>query len=83
MTHRDFIFVERPKLLDKPPPHWFDKKVCEKQLMVMESCTGVDDQQCYADFQDGLKSLTSKEFKQCDRKGFYSCVDRVESSASS
>lgn len=82
-AHRDFIFVERPKLLDAPPKHWFGHKECSSSFGVFQSCTGVEDQVCYDDFQEGLKSLNTDAFTQCDRKGFYSCMDRVESSASS
>lgn len=84
MAYRDFIFVERPKLLDAPPDHWFSKQVCQKQMLLFRKCQGPDDKKCFADFQDNLRLLSSKAaFKVCDHQGFFSCLDRVEISASS
>lgn len=31
-AYRDFVLLERPKLLDPPPDHWFDKQRCHKAV---------------------------------------------------
>jgi len=83
-AYRNFIFVERAKLLDPPPPFWFDHKWCKKYLLIFNSCTRNNgDKTCFTNFQDELKALSSDpSFAKCD-EGLYPCLDRVETSASS
>jgi hypothetical protein len=70
-AYRGFVFLDRAKLLDTPPPHWFD------------AATG--DQVCFTAFQTALQALgaTDIAFQECDTTGYYSCVHRVETSVSS
>lgn len=83
--HRNFVFVERAKILDEPAPHWFSKKTCKKRLFLFKSCArGHDDKKCYSKFQAALQDLTMEPiFRQCGKLGFYSCTEHVETSASS
>jgi len=82
-VYRSFIFVERAKLLDTPPPFWFDHAWCKKYLLVFTSCTRNNgDKDCFTEFQDELKALSSDpSFANCE-DGLYPCLDRVETSAS-
>jgi len=85
-TYRSFVFAERAALLDEPPEYWFEHKKCKKTFLFMKSCNdAVDDKACYTDFQEELRllSTSSRIYSDCDKKGFYSCLDRVETSASS
>jgi len=84
-VHRFFVFVERPKLVDAPPDHWFTKKTCKKHMFLFTKCERVaDDKKCFTTMQAGLQALAlDREFQQCGRNGFYSCMDSVETSASS
>jgi len=70
MAYRSFVFLERAKLLDKPPDFWFG---------------GHGDQTCFASFQHQLRDLgrTDIAFSECGKHGFYSCVDAVETAVSS
>ena len=70
VAYRGFVFLERAKLLDSPPSHWF---------------SGTTDKQCFVRFQSSLKGLGASDpaFAECDKNGFYSCVDRVETAVSS
>jgi hypothetical protein len=70
-VYRNFVFLERAKLLDPLPDHWFSDLA--------------NDKQCMMTFQDSLRTLgvNDKAFSECDNNGFYSCVDRVETSVSS
>jgi len=83
-AYRSFIFVERAKLMDSPPPFWFDHKWCKKYLLVFTSCTRNNgDKACFTEFQEELKALSSDpSFANCE-EGLYPCLDRVETSASS
>ena len=70
-AYRGFVFLHGSVLLDEPAPHWFagNKK----------------DKTCFTKFQDALKELGANDsaFSACDKTGFYSCVDRVETAVSS
>jgi hypothetical protein len=70
LAYRGFVFLERAKLLDEPPSFWFG---------------GQGDNQCFASFQDALRELGRSDpaFSECDKDGFYSCVDRIETAVSS
>ncbi len=70
-AYRMFVFLERAKLLGPAPAHWFS--------------TAAGDQQCFTSFQSQLKALgvSDPAFSECDTKGFYSCVARVETCVSS
>jgi len=86
-VYRSFVFVERAALLDAPAEYWFEHKKCKKTFLFLKSCDdAVPDKTCYTDFQEQLKQLpltSSSIYSDCNDKGFYSCVDRVETSASS
>lgn len=84
-AYRNFVFVERAKLTDTAPPFWFDRKLCEKYMVVFNTCTKKkDDKLCFTDFQDKLKQLSLEpEFSDCDAGGVCSCMNRTEISASS
>jgi len=83
-AYRDFVFLERPKLIDPPPDHWFFHKHCKKLLFFTSCEKPINDKQCFEDFQAGLKELQKSDdaFQACGGDGFHSCMDRVESSAS-
>lgn len=87
-AYRNFIFLERLTLLDEMPTFVFHKKVCSG-VFLWETCTfpdgaQKDDKKCYATFQASYNRLRADpSFSECDEKGFYSCLDRVETSASS
>jgi len=70
-AYRGFVFLHRAVLLEDAADHWFD---AEKE-----------DRVCFETFQDALRELGKSDpaFSQCDDKGFYSCVDRVETAVSS
>mmetsp|Transcript_43405 Transcript_43405/g.72162 ORF Transcript_43405/g.72162 Transcript_43405/m.72162 type:complete len:117 (-) Transcript_43405:146-496(-) len=69
--YRNFVFLERNKLLEEPPLFWFD------------ASTG--DAACLANFQNALAELGTEDvaFSECGKTGFYSCVDHVETAVSS
>merc|ERR1712129_61524 len=71
LAYRGFVFLNRAKLLETAPEHWFDKDR--------------EDMKCFIDFQEALRELgrTDKAFSECDKEGFYSCVERVETGVSS
>lgn len=71
MAYRGFVFLHRSVLLDEPPAFWFDGNV--------------ESRKCFATFQDSLRSLGESDvaFSECDKNGFFSCVDRVETAVSS
>ncbi len=71
ITYRMFVFLERAKLLGQAPAHWFSAQA--------------GDQQCFTNFQSQLRALGQADpaFSECDAKGFYSCVARVEICVSS
>ena len=69
-AYRGFVFLERGQLLDTPPDFWFKSGA---------------DKTCFTNFQDALRELGSSDpaFSECDKTGFYSCVNRVETAVSS
>lgn len=71
MAYRGFVFLHRSVLLDEPPAFWFDGNL--------------ESRKCFETFQDSLRSLgeTDVAFSECDKNGFFSCVDRVETAVSS
>jgi len=84
-AYRNFVFLERGKLLDEPPQSWFDQKECKRKLLFFHSCKEpTQDRVCFGTFQAAMRSLALEAaFSECDKTGFYSCLDRVETSASS
>mmetsp|Transcript_83213 Transcript_83213/g.211887 ORF Transcript_83213/g.211887 Transcript_83213/m.211887 type:complete len:851 (-) Transcript_83213:67-2619(-) len=85
-AYRNFVFLERAKVLGEAPMQWFEQKQCKRSFFFMKKCNQpVDDKKCYDDYQQALKTLatSSDAFSACDERGFYSCVGRVETSASS
>jgi hypothetical protein len=84
--HRSAMMVERGKLLSDAADSWFDNGVCDQFPNMFNHCRQQQgDRQCFVTFQDKLQRLGAQDeaFRKCDREGFYSCVDRVETSASS
>ena len=71
-AYRTFVFLERAKLLETPPDFWFIEGT---QL----------DKSCYTDMQATYTNwgATDDAFSDCGPKGFYSCVEHVETSVSS
>lgn len=86
-AYRGFVFLERAQLLDTPPSHWFDSEACSGFWMWKKCWTPTTDKgfQCFTNFQQSLKKLgdVDKAFSECDKTGFYSCVNRVETAVSS
>lgn len=70
-AYRGFVFLHRASLLEQPPDFWFDGN---------DAC-----RQCFTTFQDTLRALGNDDvaFSECEKTGFYSCVDRVETAVSS
>ena len=70
-AYRGFVFLERAKLLGPPPDHWFSGASLDKAI--------------FTAFQHDLRALgqTDSAFSDCDKTGFYSCVERVETGVSS
>lgn len=85
VAYRGFVFLNRAVLLDKPPEHWFSQPICTGSWPMKKCQPAVDDKRCFLDLQDALKALGSNDtaFSECDKTGFYSCVDRVETAVSS
>lgn len=85
MAYRSFVFLERGKLLDDMPLSMFSKKVCKRKFLFFHKCSkAVRDRQCFLNFQSRLRELSQEAaFRECDERGLYSCVSRVEASASS
>jgi hypothetical protein len=84
--HRSVMIVERGKLLSEPADSWFNNGLCDQFPSMFNHCRQAKgDRQCFSDFQEKLHRLGAEDdaFQKCDRDGFYSCVDRVETSASS
>jgi len=71
VAYRGFVFLHRATLLEEPPDFWFDGN---------DGCG-----QCFAIFQNKLRALGKEDvaFSECEKTGFYSCVDRVETAVSS
>jgi len=86
-AYRGFVFLERAALMDEPPNFWFGTETCSGWWMFQSCTTPADDKskQCFTDFQSKLKAFgdDDKAFSECDKTGFYSCVDRVETAVSS
>lgn len=71
-AYRTFVFLERAKLLEEPADFWF-----------LEGTKA--DKVCYTNMQATYQGLgnTDDAFSDCGPKGFYSCVEHVETSVSS
>jgi hypothetical protein len=71
LAYRGFVFLHRSVLMDEPPAFWFEGKDATRQ--------------CFTDFQESLAHLGRSDpaFSECDKTGFYSCVNRVETAVSS
>jgi len=71
VAYRGYVFLHRAELLDPPPDFWFDGNAGTRQ--------------CFTNFQEALRRLGREDpaFSECDKTGFYSCVDRVETAVSS
>eukprot|EP00931_Biecheleriopsis_adriatica_P073306 TRINITY_DN47617_c0_g1_i1.p1 TRINITY_DN47617_c0_g1~~TRINITY_DN47617_c0_g1_i1.p1 ORF type:complete len:766 (+),score=183.36 TRINITY_DN47617_c0_g1_i1:25-2298(+) len=86
-AYRGFVFLERAALLDDPPTFWFDSVECTGMWWWHKCSTPSTDKslQCFADFQHALEKLGKEDsaFSECDKTGFYSCVERVETAVSS
>jgi len=85
-AYRGFVFLERSVLMDEPPSFWFDSEECSG-MWWWRKCTAASSDkslQCFKTFQTGLRKLgEEKAFSDCDKTGFYSCIDRVETAVSS
>jgi hypothetical protein len=70
-AYRTFVFLERAKLLEDPADFWFDATT--------------NDRQCYTTMQERYTWLGANDdaFSDCGEKGWYSCVEHVETSVSS
>lgn len=83
---RGFVFLERAVLLDDPPSFWFDSVQCDGFWWWRKCTTPGSDKslQCFKRFQESLETLgkEDKAFSDCDKTGFYSCVQRVETAVS-
>lgn len=86
-AYRGFVFLERAALLDEPPSFWFDSEECHGVWWWRTCSTPPTDPglKCFTDLQNSMKALGDHDvaFKECDKTGFYSCVDRVETAVSS
>jgi len=87
-AYRGFVFLERAALLDSDlPTYWFDTEECSGWGWWRRCYTPANDPglKCYLNFQNELKLLGQEDvaFSECDKHGFYSCVERVETAVSS
>jgi len=85
LAYRGFVFLNRAKLLGSAPDFWFDQEVCTGHLWWRKCTTPKADKQCFTNLQNSLRALggLNAAFSECDTRGFYSCVDRVETAVSS
>lgn len=85
LAYRGFVFLERAVLLGQPAEFWFDQEKCEGHLWWKKCTQPKDDKKCFLDMQEALRELGTNDpaFTECDKGGFYSCVDRVETAVSS
>jgi hypothetical protein len=82
-AYRTFVFLERAKLLEEPADFWFNDYAGANDGTDRVN-TG-SDRTCYTDMQATYTEFgnTDDAFSECGETGFYSCVDRVETSVSS
>jgi len=87
-AYRGFVFLERAALLDgELPAHWFDTEECSGFWWFRRCHTPANDPglKCFQNLQNSLRELGQDDiaFSECDKHGFYSCVERVETAVSS